>query len=260
MVIVATTADPAGERERFSYQGDFFSCDDVAVTPRPVHRPRPPIWVGANSDAGMHRKVCDHLMVSFGGPDKLAANGALRPSGHPRLPLDRASWVGSVGRICPRPFAIFANMIPHNTDVEAELAIRQLAASYTDAVNRLSPEDAARVWAPDGVLYFFGNEVRADKLLKAYRKTFSSFHVLFQMTHSGLVAVDGDRATARWWISEFNHPLDGEPRMFYGCYQDEVIRTEVGWRFSRRQLDEIRSGPINFTAGEPRKVPTFVDL
>jgi ketosteroid isomerase-like protein len=154
-------------------------------------------------------------------------------------------------------------VIPHNTDLEAELAIRHLAASYTDAVNRKCPEDAAAVWTPDGVLLFFGREiVGAEKLLKGYRRTFSSFRLLFQMTHTGLVVVNGDRATARWWISEINQPLDDdEHRMFYGLYQDEIIRTEVGWRFHRRQLDEIRSFSIHLspTANAPAP-PTFLHL
>ena len=154
-------------------------------------------------------------------------------------------------------------MIPQNTDLEAELAIRQLAASYTDAVNRGSAEDAAEIWIPDGVLVFFGREIAGrDTLLKAYRQTFSSFRTLFQMTHSGLVVVDGDKARARWWLSEVNKPLDADGyRMFFGLYQDEMVRTESGWRFARRQLDEIRSGPIEFhEGGDPRSIPTFLDL
>ncbi len=57
----------AWEQERFSHQGEFFSFDDVGVTPRPVQKPRPPIWVGANSDAGMHRaaRLADGWTVGF---------------------------------------------------------------------------------------------------------------------------------------------------------------------------------------------------
>jgi len=153
-------------------------------------------------------------------------------------------------------------MIPHNKDVEAELAIRHLAASYTDAVNRLSPEDAAEVWAPDGVLIFHGREVAGkETLLKAYRRTFSSVRLLFQMSHSGMVVVDGDRARCRWWLSELSQALDSDGyNHFYGLYQDEVVRTDIGWRFARRQLDTIRSGPFPFEPGEPKPVPPWFDL
>jgi hypothetical protein len=143
-------------------------------------------------------------------------------------------------------------VIPQNSNVEDELAIRHLAASYTDAVNRLSPEDAAEVWMTDGVLIYFGKEiVGREKLLKGYTRTFGGFRSLFQMTHSGLVVVDGDRARARWWWSEIGQPLEGdETRLSFGTYQDDVVKTDAGWRFARRQLDYIENGTIDFTPAE----------
>jgi alkanesulfonate monooxygenase SsuD/methylene tetrahydromethanopterin reductase-like flavin-dependent oxidoreductase (luciferase family) len=57
----------AWEEEQFSYHGKFFQIDDVAVTPRPFQQPRPPIWIGANSDAGMRRaaRLADGWIVGF---------------------------------------------------------------------------------------------------------------------------------------------------------------------------------------------------
>ena len=37
------------ENETFSYQGKFFQLDDVTITPRPVQKPRPPLYVAAIS-------------------------------------------------------------------------------------------------------------------------------------------------------------------------------------------------------------------
>ena len=153
-------------------------------------------------------------------------------------------------------------VIPENKDAAAELAIRHLAASYTDAVNRMSPEDAAEVWMPDGELTFFGSPLSGrDAIFEGYRTTFGSFTLLFQMTHTGLVVVKGDRARARWWISEIDQkPGADYYGTFFGLYQDEVVRTDAGWRFARRQLDEIRSGRLQMTARDPRSAPDFWDL
>ena len=41
--------------ETFSHQGRHFQFTDVTITPRPVRRPRPPIWVGAMSDITLKR-------------------------------------------------------------------------------------------------------------------------------------------------------------------------------------------------------------
>jgi probable F420-dependent oxidoreductase len=41
--------------ERFSYEGRRFRLHDVAVYPKPVQRPHPPIWVGAMTDESIRR-------------------------------------------------------------------------------------------------------------------------------------------------------------------------------------------------------------
>jgi len=153
-------------------------------------------------------------------------------------------------------------VIPANADVEAELAIRHLAASYTDAANRLSPEDAAEVWAPDGVLAIMGREFAGkENIFEGYRRTFIKMRLIFQMNHSSLVSIDGDRAHCRWWVTELSQRLGGdEYRLSYGVYQDEVVRISVGWRYARRQFDSIRGGPIEFHPAEPGAVPTWIDL
>lgn len=54
-----------------------------------------------------------------------------------------------------------------------------------------------------------------------------------QMTHSGVVSVHGDRATARFVIRERGRGDDS----FYdnlAVYNDELVREPAGWRFKRR--------------------------
>jgi probable F420-dependent oxidoreductase len=42
-------------QERATFQGRHFSFRDVAVTPKPVQQPGPPIWIGGRSDAALRR-------------------------------------------------------------------------------------------------------------------------------------------------------------------------------------------------------------
>jgi alkanesulfonate monooxygenase SsuD/methylene tetrahydromethanopterin reductase-like flavin-dependent oxidoreductase (luciferase family) len=35
--------------ERFSYDGRFYQIPEIALTPRPIQQPHPPLWVAANS-------------------------------------------------------------------------------------------------------------------------------------------------------------------------------------------------------------------
>jgi len=39
----------AWNNERFSHSGTYFSCDDLAVIPRPYQKPHPPIWIAATT-------------------------------------------------------------------------------------------------------------------------------------------------------------------------------------------------------------------
>ena len=39
----------AWSNERLTYQGDFFSFDNVEVLPKPLQQPHPPVWVAASS-------------------------------------------------------------------------------------------------------------------------------------------------------------------------------------------------------------------
>ena len=41
----------AWSQERFSYEGQFWRCEDVALYPRPAQTPHPPIWIAGSSEA-----------------------------------------------------------------------------------------------------------------------------------------------------------------------------------------------------------------
>jgi probable F420-dependent oxidoreductase len=55
------------QEEAVTHHGRYFRFNNVTVTPRPVQAPRPPIWVGANSLAGMRRaaRLADGWIVGF---------------------------------------------------------------------------------------------------------------------------------------------------------------------------------------------------
>jgi hypothetical protein len=119
-----------------------------------------------------------------------------------------------------------------------EIAIRNLAATYTDAINRRSAAEAAAVYAPDGSACFDGGQVvPGDKMEKNFRNVLKKLPFVFQMTNSGIVDIDGDTAKARWWLSEVQL-FEGETqyRMWAGTYEDELVRLPQGWRFKHRKL------------------------
>jgi hypothetical protein len=148
---------------------------------------------------------------------------------------------------------------------EDENAVRSLAAAYSDAVNRRDPEGMAAVFAPDGIIEKpgYGDPVQGvEKITKRYRRLQRERDFLCQMIYSGIVEINGDRANARWWFGELKKPVDSDDWLYMiGCYQDEVVRLDIGWRFARRcqvtVMDQKLPGGAHCVANAP---PNFFPL
>ncbi|QEH76867.1 nuclear transport factor 2 family protein [Sphingomonas sp. C8-2] len=150
-------------------------------------------------------------------------------------------------------------------NAQDELAVRSLVAAYADAVNRRDAEGMAAVFAPDGIIEKpgHGDPVQGvEKILKRYRRLQRERDFLCQMIHSGIVEIDGDRATARWWFSELKKPVGGDGWLYMiGVYQDEVRRTGEGWRFARRSQTTIMEQPLSGGAAmATHALPDFLPL
>lgn len=132
-------------------------------------------------------------------------------------------------------------ILDHPTAIQAAdiVAIQQLAAAYSEAVSRLEVEEAVEVYAPDGVLSTptTGDIVGRAAIVAAISETVAPLEFLFQTLHTGLIRVEGDRATARFPITEWGRRAeDGRGIQFLGYYDDDVVRLPEGWRFGRRRL------------------------
>jgi len=132
-------------------------------------------------------------------------------------------------------------LIPQPTAATAAdvIAIQHLAVGYAEAISRGEIEEAVQVYAPGGVLASPTTEdaVGPEAIAEILRKTTGGLEFVFQTVHLGLVHVDGDRARARFPITEWaRRQSDGRPIQFLGLYEDDVVRLDVGWRFSRREL------------------------
>jgi uncharacterized protein (TIGR02246 family) len=126
-----------------------------------------------------------------------------------------------------------------------ELEIQALADSYSDAVRRGDAEQAAATYADDGVLMAFtGPEiVGRPAIAKALARVLSPMTFVMQTCAGGIIQVDGDRATARWSVTEWMNRRDtDEVRVMLGVYEDLIVRTPQGWRFARRRFHPFYGG------------------
>ena len=148
---------------------------------------------------------------------------------------------------------------------EDEAAIRALVSAYADATNRRDSEGMAATMAPDGIIEKpgYGDPVQGrEKILKRYRRLQREREFLCQQIQTGVVYVDGDRATARWWFSETKLVVGScDWLTMIGVYQDEAVRLTEGWRFARRVqttiMERLLPGGAKVTIHE---LPDFFDI
>ncbi len=58
----------AWTRERFSYHGKYYKLNDVAVVPKPIQKPYPPVYMVGTSGAAFERGARKGWALAFGGP------------------------------------------------------------------------------------------------------------------------------------------------------------------------------------------------
>jgi ketosteroid isomerase-like protein len=147
-------------------------------------------------------------------------------------------------------------------DLSDDHAIRVLTASYTDAINRFAIDDIARVYDDDAVFTMMDRPgvVGREAILDTLRSTVARYQLIMQLVHSGVVQIDGDRARARWQITELQIMNDGQSRFVAGRYEDEHVRRDDGWKFARRTFTARYLGDLDLSSGARPDPPALFPL
>ncbi len=129
-----------------------------------------------------------------------------------------------------------------------ELAIRDLAARYIDAVNRVNQADWAATWSETAHWNLMGMEVAGrEAIVQLWVGAMSSFECALMMLNSGTVTLDGDRASGRWYVTEHLKPKEGAANLTLGVYDDEYRRENGQWLFARRHYNVMYQGPADYS-------------
>ena len=142
-----------------------------------------------------------------------------------------------------------------------ELRLRDLVDRYADAVSRQDHAAVAELFTVDGVWDVRGHgEPGGRAEIAAFLGGLLEHWVtIVHALASGRVHLDPadpDRATGRWYITEFGQRADGTEVFFAGVYHDEYVRDAGVWRFARRRYDSMfrRVGPDLTTSPFPTDV------
>lgn len=127
--------------------------------------------------------------------------------------------------------------------LEDEAAIRDLAARFADAGTRNDIETLRSLFTPEAV-FIIGGPVPAtchgvDEIAALIHKLEDNKEFFVQFIHSGLIQIDGHRASARWLVREvaMGAGENGAGKSYYnnfGFFNDELEKIDGKWFFRKR--------------------------
>ncbi len=132
--------------------------------------------------------------------------------------------------------------------LEDELALRNLMARYSDAVNRVDADAWIATWAQDAVWNLLGNPVSGkDNILALWKQMMSSFEFALMLPSTCLFQVDGDTASGHWYLTEYTRDPEGAASTVLSRYTDTYTRKDGQWLFQSRDYSFIYNGPADLS-------------
>ena len=117
------------------------------------------------------------------------------------------------------------------SDVEQ---IRQLKYAYLRCLDLKHWDEFAALFLPDATGDYAGLAFSSREELVGYmRENLPASRITLHQAHHPEIEVDGDRATARWYlhdkvfVPEFDVAIEGA-----AFYEDRLVRTADGWRLA----------------------------
>ena len=141
-------------------------------------------------------------------------------------------------------------------NIEDELAIRNLMATYVDAANRRDGELWKSTWAEEGVWRIMGMDICGrDNIHQLWLQVLESFDFALLMPSSGQFTVDGDSAHGHWYLQELTRSTNGDASTMIARYTDKYTRREGQWYYALREYILLYAGDSDLS-GEYTPVPT----
>ncbi len=94
------------------------------------------------------------------------------------------------------------------SNLEDELALRNLMARYVDGVNRYDADTWIATWAEDATWNLLGTPVQGrDAILGLWQQMMATFEYALLFPSSCAFDINGDSATGHWYIHEYSSDL-----------------------------------------------------
>ena len=122
--------------------------------------------------------------------------------------------------------------------LEDEHQIRALAEFFADVCMTGNVQCFEALWIKDGIWTLsqpLNIESRGrDNIAKLFLKLATGKRFFCQKLHSGIITISGDKATARWILSENAANHDGSLYQSTATYDDRLVFDDGRWLFQAR--------------------------
>lgn len=130
------------------------------------------------------------------------------------------------------------------------LEIQTLAQTYADGVMQRNAEIWGDTWAETGTWHLApGMEpVSGRENLKTFWSgVMAGYPNVLHWVQPGLIDIDGDTATARFYVQENIRDAEGNSFRVAGVYNDELVREAGAWKFKVRRFSTLYRGPVDMS-------------
>jgi ketosteroid isomerase-like protein len=139
------------------------------------------------------------------------------------------------------------------SNLEDELALRNLMATYVDAVNRYDADAWIATWAEDAEWNLLGTPITGrDNILALWQQMMASFEFALMIPSSCLFEIDGDTASGHWYLHEYSRQ-EGQGNVILSRYVDTYVKKDGQWLFQTRAYGFIYNGPNDMSGDFTRQ-------
>ena len=125
---------------------------------------------------------------------------------------------------------------------EEKLAIRELIDRYCDGVNQRNPEIWGSTWSENALWEIRHLEIKnegKENIVNIWNEAMKGYPFVHMMAQPAYINIDGDKATMRSYTVETAVLPDGTELHPCGQYEDECIKEDGEWKFSKRSFTNL---------------------
>jgi uncharacterized protein (TIGR02246 family) len=135
------------------------------------------------------------------------------------------------------------------SELEDRMEIQHLAQTYADGVMQRDPELWGSTWAEDGAWDLGRGEPVSGReaVVEFWSSIMKGYPLVLHWVQPGLIQVNGDTATARFYIQENIKDAEGNSSRNAGVYNDELVKEHGQWKFKLRTFNTMYRGPVDLS-------------